>query len=52
GSPYGAVYLDADRWDIGMPDVYLESLAAYGLRSPFAGRLRAVLDTTDLGAVQ
>lgn len=52
GAPYGAVYLDADRWDIGMPDVYLESLAAYGLRSPYAGRLRAMLDTVSSGTIR
>lgn len=42
GTPYGAVFLDADRWDIGMPDVYLESLTAYGLRGPFAARIKSV----------
>jgi UTP--glucose-1-phosphate uridylyltransferase len=38
--PYRAALLNGTRWDIGMPDVYLESLIAYGQRGPFAEPLR------------
>ena len=44
GTPYSALFLDADRWDIGMPDVYLESFAAYGMRGPYTNRLKSVVD--------
>lgn len=35
-APYRAAYLNGSRWDIGMPDVYLETLVAYGKIGPFA----------------
>jgi UTP--glucose-1-phosphate uridylyltransferase len=38
--PYRAALLNGTRWDIGMPDVYLESLLAYAQRGPFAARLQ------------
>ena len=50
--PYSALFVDAERWDIGMPDVYLESLAAYGMRGPFADRLKATVDNPLAGAVE
>jgi UTP--glucose-1-phosphate uridylyltransferase len=37
--PYRAAYLNGTRWDIGMPDVYLETLIAYAQRGPFAAKL-------------
>ncbi|MDX1934054.1 MAG: sugar phosphate nucleotidyltransferase [Capsulimonadales bacterium] len=37
--PYRAAFLNGTRWDIGMPDVYLETLAAYGRRGPYAALL-------------
>ena len=43
-SPYSAAFLNASRWDIGMPDVYLESFAAYGMRGPFADRLKTIVN--------
>jgi UTP--glucose-1-phosphate uridylyltransferase len=47
GTPYGAVFLDAQRWDTGKPDVYLEALTAYGSRGPFASRIQsAPVDNT------
>lgn len=46
-SPYSAAFLDARRWDTGKPDVYLEALAAYGARGPFAAQLRAGLGSND-----
>lgn len=36
---YRAAYLNGARWDIGMPDVYLETLIAYAQRGPFAEKL-------------
>ena len=38
--PYRAALLNGLRWDIGMPDVYLETLLTYGLRGPYAAPLR------------
>lgn len=40
GPPYRAAILNGIRWDTGMPDVYLETLLAYGLRGPYAALLR------------
>ncbi|GAB4457701.1 MAG: UTP--glucose-1-phosphate uridylyltransferase GalU [Armatimonadaceae bacterium] len=37
--PYRAAFLNGTRWDIGMPDVYLETLLAYAQRGPFAAHL-------------
>lgn len=40
GPPYRAAILNGTRWDTGMPDVYLETLLAYGLRGPYSALLR------------
>lgn len=37
--PYRAALVDGVRWDIGMPDEYLKTLAALGRRGPFAAAL-------------
>lgn len=39
--PYRAAYLHGTRWDIGVPDGYLETLSALGRRSPYAVALDA-----------
>jgi UTP--glucose-1-phosphate uridylyltransferase len=41
GPSYRAAYLQGTRWDIGVPDGYLETLAAFGRRGPFAAALDA-----------
>jgi UTP--glucose-1-phosphate uridylyltransferase len=33
---YRAALLDGNRWDIGVPSAYLETLIAFGKRSPYA----------------
>lgn len=37
--PYRALLVDGTRWDIGMPDEYLRTLAALGRRGPHADAL-------------
>lgn len=39
--PYRATILSGTRWDIGVPEGYLETLAALGRRGPYAGVLRS-----------
>ena len=38
--PYRAAFLNGDRWDIGVPDGYLETLVTYGMHSAFAPVVR------------
>jgi UTP--glucose-1-phosphate uridylyltransferase len=40
--PYRAAYLQGTRWDIGMPDVYLETLIAYAQRGPYFAHLQGL----------
>ena len=44
GPPYRAALLNGVRWDIGMPDFYLETLLAYGLRGPYSNTLRRAVE--------
>jgi UDP-glucose pyrophosphorylase len=38
-APYRAAFLEGTRWDIGVPDGYLETLLAFAARGPFAAPL-------------
>ena len=42
--PYRAAFLNGSRWDIGVPDGYLETLAVFGLQSPHAHVLRHAVE--------
>ena len=44
--PYRAAFLEGTRWDIGVPDGYLETLIAFAQRGPFASHLSNIFGLT------
>lgn len=48
--PYRAAFLDGIRWDTGVPEEYLKTLVAFGLRGPFADDLNLVIATDGTAA--